>query len=166
MEGTLGMNPEAYDALTPAQQKALRNRHPLYGRLSGEAVWVLLQECGLDEMGIDRFMDGLFVEMRTTIVLMDALERGAAKGFCYEAVWPLCPACASLAGRIVFAAKTDWLRLLPPFAVGCGLRCRLVREEDASALLKKEKVYTVPDEMPSCSLICDLVKTRCVRPPT
>lgn len=121
-------------ALSPSRSKELRNRHPLYRRLSGESVWLFLEELGLDETQCEAFMDAFFRQMEAVLLDMDKLERqpdlvGTVSGL------PL-PGC-TCGGR--HGCRLAWPTSgpgvpLPPYAVGCPLRVRVHSREDAPAL--------------------------------
>ena len=110
-------------SLSPQRHKALRNLHPLYKRLSGESVWVFLEELGLDEAQCERFMDAFFRQMDHILSCMQALEEqpqlsvritGSAETCCAR--------CAACTGHLLRAdGDPAYIALLPPFGIGCPL---------------------------------------------
>ena len=131
--GNADMPEPTIPALTPQQHKALRNRHPLYKRLSGEGVWVFLEELGLDEGQCERFMDAFFFQMDQILSRMAALDahphwQGRIAGRPEDC----CPACAARIGRYVRSEDVAGARaLLPPYGIGCPLSLYLAPAPDA-----------------------------------
>lgn len=129
--------------LSPQRHKELRNRHPLYKRLSGESVWVFLEELGLDEAQCELFMDAFFRQMDHILACMDALEsdpRQAAR--ITGSAEACCTACAACTGRRLLPdSDPAYGDLLPPFGIGCPL---LLQLEDAGTTPQRDDVSALP----------------------
>lgn len=135
-------------SLSPQRHKALRNLHPLYKRLSGESVWVFLEELGLDEAQCERFMDAFFRQMDHILSCMQALEEqpqlsvritGSAETCCAR--------CAACTGHLLRAdGDPAYIALLPPFGIGCPLGLELV---DGSTALEMASPAPQPEEVHS-----------------
>lgn len=116
-------------SLTPQRHKALRNQHPLYKRLSGEGVWVFLEELGLDASQCERFMEAFFRQMDHILSSMAALEDDPAlTGQITGSPERCCAACAARIGRRLRPDAADSRAPLPPFGIGCPLSLRLAHE--------------------------------------
>jgi len=122
--------------------RELLARHPLFGRLSGQVVWNLLEEEGVPEPDIDGFMLRLddvlprvaeFVKVflnppgpgwLVRLELSGPLPWGVAA----EAAPPAkaCAVCRALDGFVFPAGDPASLPFLPPFSLGCRLWPRLV----------------------------------------
>lgn len=132
-------------SLSPQRHKALRNQHPLYKRLSGESVWVFLEELGLDEAQCERFMDAFFRQMDNILSCMQALEEqpqlslriaGRAEACCAR--------CAACTGHLLrMDGDPSCITLLPPFGIGCPLGLEL---EDGSAAPERQTPVPQPEE--------------------
>ena len=138
-------------SLSPQRHKALRNLHPLYKRLSGESVWVFLEELGLDEAQCERFMDAFFRQMDHILSSMQVLEEqpqlsvrimGTAEACCAH--------CAACTGRLLRAAgDPSCIALLPPYGIGCPLGLELVDGSDAP-----EMAAPAPQPVEDHSVLC------------
>ena len=119
--------------LSPQRHKDLRGRHPLYGRLSGEAIWVFMEDLSLSPEQCDAFMAAFFHQMDELLVVMDAMEKQPdmpVRIIGGEAGMPLCPACQQHCGRVLAARSPQWTRHLPPFGIGCPLSLRPLSDTD------------------------------------
>lgn len=114
-----------------AMGRRLRGLHPLYGTLSGDVLWELFLELGFAEEECGNLLDGCVAEMQQVISVMRQLETDKAAGYVYTAKNPesLCAHCAGLVNTKVV---TQSFEALPPFAVGCGLGCRVLDEGETS----------------------------------
>lgn len=139
--------------LTPERKKVLRNKHPLYSRLSGEVVWGLYEEQGFDAHDCGKAMDAFIEAMHATVATMDRLERDPRAFLAVKAGDTACPGCTAFSGRAVQASNPAWLQCLPPFGVGCKAACEAL---DESAV--REEGYTIINtaipERPACPLLC------------
>ncbi len=145
---------EQKEELSSEEKKALRNRHPLYTRLSGDVVWALFEDLGYDPERCGEAMDAFIAEMHHTLAVMRRLETDAAAYLVLRG--KLCERCALLADQALSAANPDWRRFLPPFAVGCRITCDAL---DAAAV-KEAGCAVLPDgeaAPPDCPLLCPLL---------
>lgn len=143
------MNKEraAAPALTDDEKRAMRGRHPLYTRLSGDVVWGLFEETGCTAEQCGGLMDAFIEEMHNIIDSMAVLERAEVSAFVLDVPESACENCRALHGIRVPLAYANWRDLLPPFAVGCLARLRLEKDCPASAF------FTAP-KRPDCALLC------------
>ncbi len=138
-------------SLTPQQRKALRDQHPLYRRLSGEGVWVFLEELGLDEGQCERFMDAFFRQMDHILSCMAALNASSRlQGQIIGRPEDCCPACATSIGRYMSSGGGGAWDLLPPFGIGCPLSLRLGHPEEPPAAGST----LLPDAVKEPSILC------------
>lgn len=119
---------------------ALLERHPLLRRLSGQAVWRLLEEGGAPEQRITAFLDR-FEQAKAAV--LDILRRAADPAERAARPWVLlrlapgaaaCDRCRNLHHVLAPATHPDLPRLLPPFGLGCGLRAGLAGAAELAAL--------------------------------
>lgn len=120
--------------LSPPRSKELRNCHPLYRRLSGESVWVFLEELGLSEPQCEAFMDVFFRQMKSILSMMDVMENhpeymGIIDGQPLDGC-----TCEHRAGCRVAWPRAVPGHPLPPYAIGCPLRVRVVSGDTAHLL--------------------------------
>ena len=142
-------------SLPSGKSKELRNKHALYKRMSGEVVWLLLEENGYDADFCDTFMNQVFADMHHTLNVMNELEDNPAKYLAFEVAEKACKKCACLAGKVVPATDPLWVSCLPPFGVGCKVTCKAVSYEEAT-----HSCCTIVDaktlQAPATSLLCSL----------
>lgn len=138
------MSTPSLPSLSPQRHKELRNRHPLYKRLSGESVWVFLEELGLDEAQCELFMDAFFRQMDHILACMDALESDPHRAMRITGnAEACCTACAACAGRRLLPdSDPGYGDLLPPFGIGCPLL--LQPEDEGTAPLQQGEVPALP----------------------
>lgn len=142
-------------ALSSEESRALRSRHPLYTRLSGDVIWGLFEESGLDAEACGKAMDDFIADMMEILPAMDRLERQEAEYFVFRLKASACDRCASLDGKAVAVTNPNWRRLLPPFAVGCAVSCRAL---DEAELAREACTVVQPEDLetPERKLICPL----------
>lgn len=153
--------------MTPESARTLLlETHPLFRRLSGQIVWLLLEEQELSEAAIGAFLDRIEELRQATIQLMVDVAAGHGPAY-LELVRgdggnPLaaapeyargetCADCARIAGRVIDTSAPDWQTLLPPYGLGCRLCARPWTRPEApdTALLLS------PAELPTPKLTCD-----------
>lgn len=142
---------------TSARGRELRGRHPLYARLSGDVVWVLFEDLGLDAEACGRAMDEFIAQMGRVLEAMDCLDRGEARSFVLGNVPETCACCRSLAGHTLSASGQAWTELLPPFAVGCPVECLPLQTDEAEQNTLGE-ISGQHHERPVCPLLCPLLE--------
>lgn len=148
-------------SLSPERKKFLRGRHPLFKRLSGDVIWGLYEELGYDDDACGTAMDDFFVEMTEVLTAMDCLERNAGACFTVTADTVPCAQCQAVFGAVFTTSAPDWRHFLPPFAVGCQLRCTpLPPEHDTAA---EDAPRAAPaNAPPQCGLLCPLLTATAV----
>lgn len=109
--------------------RRLRSEHPLYTKLSGAVLWELFLELGYDEEECGGLLDAHIDVMFDVVSVMESLESEEAVGYVYTSEHPerLCEECAHLLGKKLITRK---FTALPPFGVGCALRCKALMKDD------------------------------------
>ena len=116
------------------------DRHPLLRRLSGQAIWNLLEEEGLPEdhiaVALDRFE-------AAKAACVDLLSRAADPTQRAARPWvllrrdpglPACPGCAALHHTVLAADLPELTELIPPYGLGCALFATLAGDADLAGL--------------------------------
>lgn len=120
--------------LPPSEDKRLRNSHPLYSRMNGEVIWMAYEELGFEADACAAAMDAeLDLRRRMTDVMATLEQRPDACCLLELPPEPCadCSGCRRLALLAVDAATPHWQGWLPPYAIGCRARCRLVTRAEA-----------------------------------
>ncbi len=143
--------------------KKLLARHPLLSKLSGEVIWMLFEEEGVDAKTIDSFFDYFGRLLRETVALMGRLldpdDTGASyfrirqcpEIVAFAGAAPFCSSCATLSGLVIPVSQPDFTRWLPPYSLGCRLRAECLSAEEAAGAR-----MVAPDAMPpAINLVCD-----------
>ena len=111
--------------LSPQRHKELRGRHPLYSRLSGEAIWVFLEDMGLTPEQCDAFMAAFFRQMDQVLAVMDIMDENphvhAAITCGKYSPEHVCSACRQRCEKVISSEQPEWIQSLPPFGIGCPL---------------------------------------------
>lgn len=143
-------------SLSSDDKKNLRGRHPLYSRLSGDVVWGFFEEQGYDAEACGQAMDDFIARMHEILAAMDALEKNTASCFSLHPDTVQCQQCGAFSGKVISNSTPQWRRFLPPFAVGCTVRCVL---EDENYSGEEMSLGSVPHpvQAPSCPLLCPLL---------
>ncbi|MFW5733831.1 MAG: hypothetical protein ACOCWR_02115 [Oceanidesulfovibrio sp.] len=155
------------------ESKQLLAEHPLFKRLTGQVVWTLLEEAGVDPGHIDPFMDRFEALKAETLAQLKTLDEEGGALAIVEApgAGPVCDGCARLAGHCIPGDVPDPIRLMPPYGLGCRLRARhlqpaeLFANTGARLLLDADDL---PRHGPLCSraLECgDLAQWPCADDP-
>lgn len=120
--------------LSPQRHKELRGRHPLYSRLSGEAIWVFLEDLELTPEQCDAFMAAFFRQMDQVLAVMDIMDENphahaaiTCDSYPQEHV---CSACRQHCGQAFSSEQSEWMQSLPPFGIGCPLSLQQVDTAD------------------------------------
>lgn len=142
--------------------KHLLDLHPLLSRLSGEVIWMLFEEEGVDASRIDSFFAFFEQELRETVELirrlsapenLDAvfvrIERNPELAAIAGDI-PACPTCAALAGKVIPAATPGLMRWLPPFSLGCRLRAVCISADEAANAQRLSLDASPPDIRLAC----------------
>lgn len=120
--------------LPAAEGRRLRNSHPLYGRMNGEVIWMVHEELGLDSDACAAALDAELALRQRSLDILATLERHP-EACCVldvpEGPCAACTGCAGLSRLMLDAATPQWLQWLPPYAVGCRVRGRLVPQDMA-----------------------------------
>ncbi len=123
--------------------KELRAMHPLYRRLSGEVLWLFLEEQGLGPEECDSLMQHFLQEMEDNLRVMQKLlahpERFLFLQLPHEHAARACPECAALHGMLLPATRPDWLNFMPPFGIGCPLKASALSPQAAEQAKIQEK---------------------------
>lgn len=137
----------------------LLDRHPLLRRLSGQAIWNLLEEEGLPEARINDALDS-FEAAKAACV--DLLRRAADPAERATRPWvllrldpaaPACPDCAALRHGVVAADHPDLAIFLPPFGLGCALSAELVGDAALAGLAPAARPLE-RERLPACGIFC------------
>lgn len=136
----------------------LSNLHPLFTRLSGQVVWLLMEEHDASSEDINAFMDNVMAwrsahlqNMRelledNSLYMQITIDRIGDIPVDQEA----CKTCEALNGKIIPASHPDFISMLPPYSLGCRCRGKILTKEelpDDSQLLSVE-------ECPKHSFMC------------
>lgn len=143
--------------------KRLRSIHPLYKRLSGDVVWVLLEEYGYDQSQCGQFLDQTIAQMHKILAVMEKVEQVPGLACVYEkwvdkeGTCTVCDCCGFLEGKVVPGTGAAAFAFFPPFGVGCQMGCRVVHGQQA---LEPGKDLTPlrPEDIPQHSLCCSLLE--------
>lgn len=137
------------------EAKELMSRHPLFKRLTGQVVWTLLEEAGLDPDAIDAFMSRFEKLRAETLDLLDELdnEGGALEITEHSTICASCESCAGLVGHCIPGDVPDPIRLMPPYGLGCRLTARHL--QPATLLANTEaRLLIDPDDLPGGGPLC------------
>lgn len=141
---------------TPA---SLLDRHPVLRRLSGQVIFRLLEEEGLDETRIAAALDAFEAAKAAHLNLLrraaDPAER-AARPWVLLRLAPASPACAGcsiLAHGVLPADHPGLAELLPPYGLGCALAADLASDADLAGLDPASRPLD-PARLPARTLFC------------
>lgn len=113
-------------------QQAL-DLHPFFRRMTGQVVWALFDEMGVDPADTDAFLELYAAERAAAADLVRRMMDGALDGGFLELVAAPrtvddpsapCADCRTLAGRVIPVDANNRMGAvvcLPPFALGCRL---------------------------------------------
>ncbi len=124
----------------PPPAARLLDLHPLLRRLSGQAIWNLLEEEGLSEdhiaLALDRFEAAKAACVDLLARAADPAQRAARPWVLLRLApgLPACPGCAALHHTVLAADHPDLAGLIPPFGLGCALAAELAGEADLAGL--------------------------------
>ncbi len=141
----------ALKSFSPGERKLMREAHPFYRRVGGEAAWMLMEEAGLEGEALERAMEAFIDTRRVTLEQMLALREDPFLHAEIRCDGLLCAECRPLAGREFSSREEEWLTLLPPYAVGCRMYLVLLetRPDFFSGGREVSRVIR-----PACPLVC------------
>lgn len=116
-------------ALPAAEERRLRNSHPLYGRMNGEVIWMVHEELGRDSESCAAALDEELALRRRSLDILATLERHPEACCVLEVPdgpCGTCTGCDALPHLALDAGLPQWRQWLPPYAVGCRVRGRLM----------------------------------------
>lgn len=139
------MQNDTSEDIQKKDERRLREMHPLYAKVSGAVLWELFLECGCSEEACGEQLDACLAEMRDILQVMKELETNTALGYVYTVVsgGKPCESCEKFVGKKVLGADFSFL---PPFAIGCALRCRPLYKDDANV----ERITASPPQHGFC----------------
>ncbi|WP_430735090.1 hypothetical protein [Halodesulfovibrio aestuarii] len=138
--------------------KTLSNIHPLFSRLSGEVIWLLMEEHDASSEDINVFMDNVMAwrsahlqNMRRLfenkeLYLQITVDRVGDIPADQEA----CITCEKLSGKIIPASHPDLISLLPPYSLGCRCRGKIITKAE----LPESPDYLPLEDCPKHSFMC------------
>ena len=137
----------------------LSNAHPLFSRLSGQVLWVLMEEHGVSEADIDAFMDHAMQWRESHLTVMhDLLEHpeqymqitiDTVEGLPQEQ--HACATCENLRGKVLPASHPDLIAMLPPYSLGCRARARMITKDE----LPDDAVEIQSSDCPAHNFMCN-----------
>lgn len=136
----------------------LSNLHPLFTRLSGQVVWLLMEEHEASDEDLNAFMDSV-MEWRTEhLKTMRALieDRSLYLEITIDHIEHLadkqqaCATCQKLRGKIIAASHPDFIRMLPPYSLGCRCRGKILTATE----LPENPEFLSPEDCPKHSFMC------------
>ncbi len=149
--------------ITVQDKKQLLAQHPLLSKLSGQVVWMLFEEEGVDAACIDSFFDYFGRMLGDTVALMRRVQNPQDQGaafvrlepdpelVAFAGTIPMCSRCAALSGLVLPSDSPDLFRWLPPYSLGCRLRPVCISAEEA-ALAPRLPAGSPP---PTIRLVCE-----------
>lgn len=134
---------------------AAARAHPLYRRMTGQAVWLFFEERdippALAQAFVDRYWDRrerVLAELARCLGLLGETPSGFTLERVRTGPGPICPVCRDLAGK-AFALEPGFQRFFPPFSISCRIEARPVEAgEDA-------RFSPLPALAPPPRLYCD-----------
>lgn len=137
----------------------LLDRHPVLRRLSGQAIWRLLEEEGLPEARIALALESFEAAKAAHLDLLrraaDPAQRAARPWVLLrlDPAGPACAACAALRHGLLPAGHPDLAALVPPYGLGCGLAASLAGDADLAGL-DPAPAPLDPARLPGPALFC------------
>ena len=142
--------------------RAAFNAHPLVRRLSGEVIWLMLEEQGVPDAEIQAFMERWEKPMFTALHALDRLTAPGARGgirILVPDAGAACARCAALDGLVVPAGHPSLAGLCPPFALDCPARAELLEPGHPDFARAMERALSPDDPGPASphgDLLCGL----------
>lgn len=138
--------------------KQLADAHPLFTRLSGQVIWLLMEENDADEADINAYMDNVMQWRESHLDTMRELLDNSEK-YMTIIIDPIdgltedqhaCATCEKLKGKIVPASHPDLIKMLPPYSLGCRARAKVINKND----LPEDAVMLTQEDCPKHSFMC------------
>ncbi|MCT4536174.1 hypothetical protein [Halodesulfovibrio sp.] len=137
---------------------SLSNIHPLFSRLSGQVVWLLMEENDASSEDINAFMDNVIAWRTAHLKTMRALLEDSSLYMQITvdhigdipADQEACSRCENLAGKILPASHPSLISMLPPYSLGCRCRGKILTESE----LPENPDFLVPEDCPEHSFMC------------
>ncbi len=110
--------------------------HPLYKRLSGEVLWLFLEDHGFGPDECNSLMERFLAEMEENLRVMRKMLADPERVLLLrlpedETGRGACASCAALHNMLIPASRPDWIEFMPPFGIGCVLRATALSAEAA-----------------------------------
>lgn len=136
----------------------LSNLHPLFTRLSGQVIWLLMEEHDASSEDVDAFMDNVMAwksaHLQTMRRLLEDkklyLQIAVDRIDDIPADQEACIKCESLSNKIIPASHPDLISMLPPYSLGCRCRGKIITEAE----LPESPDYLSLEDCPKHSFMC------------
>ena len=138
--------------------KKLSDAHPLFTRLSGQVIWLLMEENDVSETDINAFMDSVMEWRESHLDAMQELQENPEKYMLItvDRIDDLpedqhsCATCEKLNGKILPASHPDLIKMLPPYSLGCRARAKVISKKDVPQTAKEMRM----EDCPKHSFMC------------
>lgn len=136
----------------------LSNLHPLFTRLSGQVIWLLMEEHDASSEDLNAFMDNVMAWRASHLQTMRSLleDKKLYMQITVDRIGDIpkdqeaCKTCEKLSGKIVSASHPDLIAMLPPYSLGCRCRGKVITEEE----LPDSPDFLMPEDCPRHSFMC------------
>ena len=137
----------------------LSNLHPLFTRLSGQVIWLLMEEHDASSEDVNAYMDNV---MAWKTAHLQTMRRVLEDNNLYVQITvdhigdiptdqEACKTCESLSDKIIPASHPDLISMLPPYSLGCRCRGKIITEAE----LPKKPDFLTPEDCPKHSFMCE-----------
>ena len=143
----------------PLPLQELASRHPLFNRLTGQVIWLLFEERGIEPPVIDAFMGRYLAWRERHLEILRPVLEQRAEDTPYIQIQTrpgsgACASCASLNGLILPVGSPLARNFLPPYSLGCRTSAVLLSRAAFNSLPNPRLVDdTIP--LPRPKLHCD-----------
>lgn len=136
----------------------LSNLHPLFTRLSGQVVWLLMEEHDASSEDVNAFMDNVMAWRSAHLQNMRELleDNSLYMQITVDHIGDIpvdqeaCKTCEALNGKIIPASHPEIISMLPPYSLGCRCRGKIITKEE---LPDNPQLLSV-EECPKHSFMC------------
>ncbi|SIN69723.1 hypothetical protein [Halodesulfovibrio marinisediminis] len=136
----------------------LSNLHPLFTRLSGQVIWLLMEENEASPEDLNAFMDNVMAWRSNHLQTMRNLieDKKLYMQITVDRIEDIpedqeaCTTCESLCGKIIPASHPDLIAMLPPYSLGCRCRGEIITESE----LPESPDFLTPEDCPKHSFMC------------